>query len=74
MSIKEIEGGMPDQAVFNFDQSGFRINHWGNPTLSFEGERTTKAQTEGLNYLTHSYTIQPVVNRYDFCATVSIDH
>lgn len=48
--------------VFNTDQSGFNYIVHTNRTLSYTGERITTATVESLNALTHSYTVQPLLN------------
>ena len=48
--------------VFNTDQSGFNYIVHTNRTLSHTGERTTFGAVNNVNALTHSYTIQPILN------------
>lgn len=52
----------PRHLIFNSDQSGFRYCHLGNRTLSHTGEKYTDVAVRSMNPLTHSYTIQPVIN------------
>ena len=49
-------------STYNTDQSGFSYNVHTNRTLSHTGETVTVAAVKTLNALTHSYTIQPLVN------------
>lgn len=48
--------------VFNTDQSGFNYVVHTNRTLSYTGERVTRASVNAVGPLTHSYTIQPLLN------------
>jgi hypothetical protein len=48
--------------IFNTDQSGFNYIVNTNRTLSYMNERITTATTNSLFPLTHSYTIQPLLN------------
>ena len=50
------------QEVFNTDQSGFNYIAHSNRTLSHRGEKATVASYNALGPLTHSYTIQPLLN------------
>jgi len=50
------------EKVFNTDQSGFNLEFHAGRTLHEKGEKTVLAETQNLNALTHSYTIQPIIS------------
>ena len=60
--MDQIYGKFDPSEVFNSDQSGFTYIVHTNRTLSHVGERDTIAQVQASGPLTHSYTIQPLLN------------
>lgn len=60
--MDSIHGKFDPTEVFNTDQSGFNYLVHTNRTLSYIGERNTFVQVQAAGPLTHSYTIQPLLN------------
>lgn len=60
--MDQIHGRFDPSEVFNSDQSGFTYIVHTNRTLSYVGERDTIANVQASGPLTHSYTIQPLLN------------
>ncbi|XP_003744001.2 uncharacterized protein LOC100907425 [Galendromus occidentalis] len=60
--VRNVRDRYDPREVLNTDQSGFSYLVHTNRTLSHRNEQTTVGVVKSLNSLTHSYTIQPVVN------------
>ncbi|KAI3380115.1 hypothetical protein SNEBB_006092, partial [Seison nebaliae] len=48
--------------IMNTDEGGLNYDIVGNRTLSQKGEKCTSAICSAKNHLTHSYTVNPVIN------------
>ncbi len=48
--------------VLNTDQVGLEQELHSSRTLSYGGEKITMATVKSLNAVSHSYTIQPMIN------------
>lgn len=59
---QEIGSKFGAHEIFNTDQSGYQYEMHGQRTLSFEGEKDTSALARSSASLSHSYTIQPLIN------------
>ena len=60
--IDTVKTSYDPPAIFNTDQSGFNYFAHSNRTLSHTGEKSTVVAVQSANALTHSYTIQPLLN------------
>jgi len=62
---EELINYMPDM-IFNSDQSGYSYEFHSTRTLSSVGEKDTFLAVTSMNRISHSYTIQPIL---DFCVS-----
>lgn len=49
--------------IWNMDQTPIQYEHASKRTISFIGEKNTKARVDSKNKLTHSITAQPMISR-----------
>ncbi len=50
------------EAIMNTDQVGLHKELHSTRTLSYQGEKLTVATVKSQNAITHSYTVQPIIN------------
>jgi len=51
-----------EENVLISNQSGFNLEMHTGRTLALKGQKTVEALTQSVNFMTHSYTIQPLIS------------